>query len=31
MKTGDEGLVSDFLTPDELWNKTFPERHQPNL
>lgn len=23
MKTGGEGLVTDFLTPDELWNKTF--------
>lgn len=25
MKTGVEGLVADFLTPDELWNKTFAE------
>ncbi|HAF27781.1 MAG TPA: restriction endonuclease subunit R [Bacteroidales bacterium] len=25
MKTGEEGLVSDFLSPDELWNKTFAE------
>jgi len=24
MKTGEEGLVSNFLTPDELWNKTYP-------
>ncbi|MCH8491482.1 MAG: DEAD/DEAH box helicase family protein [Oceanicaulis sp.] len=24
MKTGEEGLVSDFLSPEELWNKTFP-------
>lgn len=24
MKTGEEGLVTDFLSPDELWNKTFP-------
>ena len=24
MKTGDEGLVSDYLTPEELWNKTYP-------
>ncbi|MBK8680222.1 MAG: DEAD/DEAH box helicase family protein [Sphingobacteriales bacterium] len=23
MKTGAEGLVTDFLSPDELWNKTF--------
>ena len=23
MKTGAEGLVADFPTPDELWNKTF--------
>ncbi len=25
MKTGKEGLVQNFLTPDELWNKTFPK------
>ncbi len=25
MKSGVEGLVSSFLSPDELWNKTFPE------
>jgi type I restriction enzyme R subunit len=24
MKTGEEGLVTDFLSPEELWNKTFP-------
>ncbi len=24
MKTGAEGLVDRYLTPDELWNKTFP-------
>ncbi len=24
MKTGEEGLVTDFLSPDQLWNKTFP-------
>src|SRR5690625_3428409 len=24
MKTGEEGLVADFLSPEELWNKTFP-------
>lgn len=23
MKTGTEGLVRDYLTPDELWNKTY--------
>ncbi len=23
MKTGDEGLVSDYLSPEQLWNKTF--------
>ncbi len=23
MKTGREGLVANYLTPDELWNKTF--------
>ncbi|MDG0973949.1 MAG: DEAD/DEAH box helicase family protein [Crocinitomicaceae bacterium] len=24
MKTGAEGLVADYLTPEELWNKTYP-------
>ena len=24
MKTGEEGLVADFPSPEELWNKTFP-------
>src|SRR6056297_3171881 len=24
MKTGEEGLVSDFPGPEELWNKTYP-------
>ncbi|WP_149241912.1 EcoAI/FtnUII family type I restriction enzme subunit R [Dyadobacter sp. 32] len=24
LKTGIEGLVENYLTPDELWNKTFP-------
>ena len=28
MKTGTEGLVDNFLTPDELWNKTFAEQNQ---
>ena len=27
MKTGSEGLVSDFLTPDELWNKTYSDQN----
>jgi type I restriction enzyme R subunit len=26
MKTGAEGLVNDYLTPDELWNKTFASK-----
>ena len=25
MKTGKEGLVTDFLSPEQLWNKTFAE------
>ena len=25
MKTGTEGLVTNYLSPDELWNKTFSE------
>ncbi len=24
MKTGAEGLVADYLSPDELWDKTYP-------
>lgn len=28
MKTGVEGVVSSFLTPEELWNKTFTESNQ---
>ncbi len=27
MKTGEEGLVTTFLSPDELWNKTFAEQN----
>ena len=27
MKTGAEGLVDDYLTPEELWNKTFTGSH----
>lgn len=25
MKTGEEGLVTHFLSPDELWDKTYPK------
>lgn len=25
MKTGEEGLVADFLSPEQLWNKTYPK------
>lgn len=28
MKTGIEGLVSDYLSPDELWNKTFAVQNE---
>lgn len=28
MKTGEEGLVSDFLSPEELWNKAFAEQNE---
>jgi type I restriction enzyme, R subunit len=24
MKTGEEGLVADYLSPEQLWNKTYP-------
>jgi type I restriction enzyme R subunit len=27
MKTGAEGLVAQYLSPDELWNKTFAEQN----
>jgi type I restriction enzyme R subunit len=27
LKTGKEGLVDNFLTPDELWSKTFEEQN----
>jgi type I restriction enzyme R subunit len=27
MKTGEEGLVVDFLSPEQLWNKTFAEQN----
>ncbi len=29
MKSGEEGLVTDFLSPDELWNKTFNTVAEP--
>jgi superfamily II DNA or RNA helicase/predicted GIY-YIG superfamily endonuclease len=28
MKTGEEGLVTDFLSPEQLWNKTFSEQNE---
>lgn len=28
MKTGAEGLVDSYLSPDELWNKTFAEKNE---
>lgn len=28
LKTGAEGLVNDYLSPDALWNKTFAEQNQ---
>jgi len=28
MKSGEEGLVTDFLSPEELWNKTFSEQNE---
>lgn len=28
MKTGVEGLVADFLSPEQMWSKTFPETGQ---
>ena len=27
MKTGEEGLVTNFLSPEQLWNKTFAEQN----
>lgn len=27
MKSGEEGLVTDFLNPEQLWNKTFAEQN----
>jgi type I restriction enzyme R subunit len=31
MKTGAEGLVENYLTPDELWNKTYPKGTESEL
>jgi type I restriction enzyme R subunit len=31
MKTGEEGLVTDFLSPEQLWNKTFPKSANTEL
>jgi type I restriction enzyme R subunit len=31
MKTGGEGLVDSYLTPDELWNKTYPKGTESEL
>lgn len=31
MKTGVEGLVTDFLSPEQLWNKTFPKSADTEL
>ena len=28
MKTGEEGLVTDFLSPEQLWNKTFTKQNE---
>jgi type I restriction enzyme R subunit len=28
MKTGAEGLVDNYLTPDELWNKTYSDQNE---
>ena len=29
MKTGTEGLVTDYLSPEALWNKTYPKTNEP--
>jgi type I restriction enzyme, R subunit len=31
MKTGEESLVTDFLSPEQLWNKTFPKSADTEL
>ncbi|MBK9025771.1 MAG: DEAD/DEAH box helicase family protein [Saprospiraceae bacterium] len=28
MKTGEEGLVTDFLSPEQLWSKTFADQNE---
>lgn len=28
MKTGEEGLVADFLSPEQLWDKTYPKSNE---
>jgi type I restriction enzyme R subunit len=28
MKSGEEGLVTDYLSPEELWNKTFAKQNE---
>ncbi|NLU37350.1 MAG: DEAD/DEAH box helicase family protein [Bacteroidales bacterium] len=28
-QTGEEGLVTNFLSPDELWNATYPKANEP--
>ena len=28
MKTGEEGLVTDYLSPEQLWHKTFAEQNE---
>jgi len=31
MQTGEEGLVSNFLSPDELWNAIYPITNEPDI
>lgn len=31
MKSGEEGLVTDFLTPEQLWKKTYPKSSDTEL
>jgi type I restriction enzyme R subunit len=31
LKTGTEGIVANYLTPDELWNKTYPSSPNAEL
>jgi type I restriction enzyme R subunit len=30
MDTGEEALVTGYLSPEELWNKTFPKTNEPD-